>query len=87
VTFAAQPKDHRAAGATIASSSGAVSLVRGGPPQRPGETSLAHNAVRFLDELAEFPRAALEALRKPLETRHITITVAACTGRRAGREL
>ena len=58
-------------------SASAVALVGGGSPPRPGEISLAHGGVRFLDELPEFPRAALEALREPLETRQITISRAA----------
>ncbi|MGE5452490.1 MAG: YifB family Mg chelatase-like AAA ATPase [Acidobacteriota bacterium] len=58
-------------------SASSVALVGGGSPPRPGEISLAHHGLLFLDELPEFPRAALEALREPLETGQITISRAA----------
>jgi magnesium chelatase family protein len=48
--------------------SSAVALVGGGVPPRPGELSLAHHGVLFLDELPEWGRASLEALREPLES-------------------
>lgn len=55
----------------------APALVGGGSRARPGEVSLAHHGILFLDELPEFPRATLEALREPLESGIVSVSRAA----------
>lgn len=65
--------------------SSAVALSGGGPYLRPGEMSLAHNGVLFLDELPEFHRDVLEAMRQPLEDGEVTVARAGGTLRLPAR--
>lgn len=60
-------------------SASAVSLIGGGTNPKPGEISLAHLGVLFLDEMAEFPKRTLDMLRQPMETGKVTISRAAST--------
>jgi magnesium chelatase family protein len=58
-----------------------IALIGGGSNAKPGEVSLAHNGILFLDELPEFSRNALEVLRQPLEEREVTVSRISVTTR------
>ncbi len=59
---------------TVHHTASQMSIIGGGPKANPGEVSLAHNGVLFMDELPEFKRATLEVLRQPLEDKEVTVT-------------
>lgn len=60
-------------------SASSISIIGGGTNPRPGEISLAHRGVLFLDEMAEFPKKTLDMLRQPLEAGKVTISRAQST--------
>ncbi len=76
-----QPLIHTRAFRSPHHTSSVVALIGGGSVPRPGEVSLAHRGVLFLDELPEFPRSVLESLRQPLEDGYVVVSRSAGTVR------